>query len=466
MKKAKYILSLVVGIIVLTTSIKAQQMPQTNLYTDNIFNINPAYAGYNPTCLEAYLGHITQWVGVEGAPSTNYLDIHKGFGKRFGLGGGFILDQTSMINRFSGNLSGSYRIGLGENSNLRVGLSMGVYQVSINTSDAIVQDPTDELVTGSRSGMTFNNEFGLIYNYKKFIVGVAVPQVLETNASTDAGNFGVDRHFTAFAKYDWEVSEKWSIEPSSMMRNVNNISQFDGNLMATYNNLISIGAGYRTDVGLLARMRLRLQDMFILAYAYEFAGSNISSYSSGSHEIMLGITFCKEKTDEPSIESTAPAFVPEPEPVVEPEPTPTPEPEPVVEPEPTPVPEPEPVVEPVPGPSNEEKQLFNNSFTFGLGSVDMTPSSIAKINSMVNVMKKYPDLKVEVIGHSCDKGSDLRKEVVSTTRAENVKRYMIQKGIESNRITATGVSDSKPTVPNTNDANRSKNRKVEFRLIE
>ena len=163
MKRNIYITAVLFGIIGLVSKVSAQQMPQTNLYSENIYNINPAYAGYNATCLEAYLGHITQWVGVDGAPSTNYLDIHKGFGKHLGLGAGFIMDNTSMISRFSGNVSGSYRIGLGENQNIRVGVSLGVYRVGVNTNDAIVRDQNDEVIAGSSSGMAFNNELGLIY---------------------------------------------------------------------------------------------------------------------------------------------------------------------------------------------------------------------------------------------------------------------------------------------------------------
>ena len=86
------------------------------------------------------------------------------------------------------------------------------------------------------------------------------------------------------------------------MKSVTGVNQFDVNFMGTYNNLIGAGIGYRTDIGLLARLRLHLKDMFILGYAYEFAGANMSSYSSGSHEIMLGIRFCKEqKMDEPTL---------------------------------------------------------------------------------------------------------------------------------------------------------------------
>lgn len=452
------------GIIVLVSSAQAQQMPQTNLYTDNVYNINPAYAGYNANCLEAYIGHMTQWVGVDGAPSTNYLDVHKGIGSNFGLGGGFILDNTAMINRFSGNLSGSYRLKLGDESNLRFGLSLGMYQVSINTSDAVVQDVTDEVIAGNASGITFNNEVGMIYNYKKFLIGVAVPQVFETDAKYDLqttqASFGVQRHFTAFAKYGWDVSDKWQIEPSAMMKSVTGVNQFDVNVMGTYNDLISAGIGYRTDVGLLARVKLRLKDLFVLAYAYEFAGSNMSSYSSGSHEIMLGIRFCKEqKMDEPRIESATPPLpveepVEEPEPVAEPEPVEDREPEPTVKPEPAENPKPSP----------EETKVFDAEIPFGLGDVTVSPSSVAKLNRMVKIMKKYPDLKLEIVGHSCDKGTDLRKEVVSSTRAENAKRYMVSKGIDGGRISSLGASDSQPSVPNTSDENRSKNRRVEFNL--
>jgi type IX secretion system PorP/SprF family membrane protein len=474
MKRNIYIATVLFGIIGLVSKLSAQQMPQTNLYTENLYNINPAYAGYNATCLEAYLGHITQWVGVDGAPSTNYLDIHKGIGKNFGFGGGFILDRTSMINRFSGNLSGSYRLRLNENQNIRIGLSLGIYQVSVNTADAIVQDPNDAVIAGYRSGMAFNNEIGLIYNYKKFLIGISVPQAFETRARYESGTadseFGVDRHFTAFIKYDWDLSEKISLEPSTMMKKVGNVNQFDLNLMGTYNKMIGIGLGYRTDVGLLAKLRLKLKEMFVIGYAYEFAGSNISSYSSGSHEIMLGLTFCKEKKDKPRVESSIPPVVepvtvveldPIPEPMPEPEPAPTIEPVPVTDPEPVPVPVP---VEP--SMTDAERDVFKNEIGFQIGDVSMSPSSIAKLNEMAKIMKVFPNVKLEIVGHSCDKGSELRKEVISITRAENVRRYMIKKGVDGSRIESTGVSDSKPEVPNTSESNRSKNRRVNFILKE
>jgi type IX secretion system PorP/SprF family membrane protein len=462
MKRKIYITAILIGITGLVSKVSAQQMPQTNLYTENIYNINPAYAGYNPTCLEAYAGHIAQWTGLNGAPTTNYLDIHKGFGKHIGLGGGFILDKTAMISRFSGNASFSYRIGLGANQNIRIGVSLGVYQVGVNTSSAVVQDFSDELVSGSSSGMTFNNEVGIIYNYKKFLFGVSVPQVLESETKFDAGSttgeFGVDRHFTAFMRYDWEVAEKWTLEPSTMMKRVTNINQFDGNLMVTYNNLIGIGAGYRTDVGMLARLRLRLKEMIVVGYAYEFPGSNISSYASGSHEIMLGIKFCKEKkVAQPKFES---AIIPE----VVPEPTPEPvaEPEPVVE----PIPEPEPTPVAEPGITDAEKDVFKNDINFGIGQATFSQASLAKIDEMIVIMKKYPNLKLEILGHSCDKGSDLRKEVISETRAANVRKYIKHNGIDESRITSKGVSDSNPMVPNTTEANKSKNRRVQFILKE
>lgn len=461
MKRKIYITTVLIGIIGLVQRVSAQQMPQTNLYTDNVFNINPAYAGYNPTCLEAYAGHITQWVGVDGAPLTNYLDIHKGIGNNFGLGGGFILDKTSMISRFSGNVSGSYRIGLGENQNIRVGISLGVYQVGVNTSEAVVQDPSDEVIAGSRSGMTFNNEIGLIYNYKKFLIGVSIPQAFETGAKYEAGStdaeFGIDRHFTAFMKYDWGVSEKINLEPSTMMKKVGNVNQFDINLMGTFNHLISLGLGYRTDIGMLARFRLRLKEMFVIGYAYEFAGSNISSYSSGSHEIMLGIKFCKEKKAEPRIESDV---VPE----IVPEPIPEPEPDPVVEPEP--IVQPEPVVEPEPVLTDDERNVFKHEIMYKFGDENFNIESLAKIDEMIAIMKNFPNLKLNIIGYSCDIGSSKRKLDISQKRADNVQRYMKKQGIDESRMTSKGISDIDSLFPNTTEENKAKNRRVRFVLKE
>ena len=64
--------------------------------------------------------------------------------------------------------------------------------------------------------------------------------------------------------------------------------------MSFYNDFIYGGLGYRTGVGLIARIGVNIRKMFFVGYAYEAPMQNIARYGSGSHEIALGLRLCKK----------------------------------------------------------------------------------------------------------------------------------------------------------------------------
>jgi type IX secretion system PorP/SprF family membrane protein len=458
---------LIVVAVVIGFAANAQQLPESNLYSFNKYGINPGYTGFQGGCVEAYGSHLSQWVGIEGAPTTNYFSLHSAIGKNMGLGGGIILDKAAFVSRFSARLSYAYRVKLGDDHNLRFGLSGGVYQVKVDASSAVVDDLTDDVVGGgAQTGMTFDSEFGIFYNYKGFQLGISIPQMFETSAKLDfqdLDGFTGERHIVGYTGYKWEANDTWDIEPSVLFKTSGNgLSQLDINAMVTYKDLISIGGGYRTHIGPLARLGINIKDMFTIGYAYEFSGANISAYSNGSHEVMLGFKLCRDKKPAPvaSIVS-APVVIPEEvvEPVVEPilEPDPV-----VVEPIDEPVVIDEPVLEK--GITAEEKKAFDFAVQFPVNDSKLSGSSNVQLNKLVDLMKKYPELKLTVIGHSCDKGSSSVKQKVSADRANQVKSYLKLKGIDASRIEAVGVSDANPHVANSSESNREKNRRVEIKI--
>ncbi|MFT7612125.1 MAG: type IX secretion system PorP/SprF family membrane protein [Parvicellaceae bacterium] len=461
---------LIVVAVVIGFAANAQQLPESNLYQFNKYSLNPAYTGFNQNCLETYGSHLSQWVGIEGAPTTSYFSVHSGLGENMGLGGGIIFDQAAFVTRFSGRLSYAYRVKFGDDHNLRFGLSGGMYQVKIDATTATVDDLTDDVISGgAQSGMTFDSEFGIFYNYKGFQLGVSVPQIFETSAKLDfqdMDGFTGNRHIVGYTGYKWEANDTWAIEPSVMFKTAGNgLSQIDFNAMVTYNNLISLGGGYRTHIGPMARLGINIKDQFLLAYAYEFSGANISAYSNGSHEIMLGIKFCRDQKAGPvaSIIS-APVVIPEEvveEPVIE---------EPVID---QPVVEPDPIVdepiidEPVKNEITEqEKKAFDINVQFPVNNSDLSSKSNTQLNELVKLMKKYPEMNVKVLGHSCDKGGSVVKLSVSKERANEVQKYLVKNGIAQSRINSVGASDTSPLVPNNSESNRQKNRRVEIQIVE
>jgi outer membrane protein OmpA-like peptidoglycan-associated protein len=113
---------------------------------------------------------------------------------------------------------------------------------------------------------------------------------------------------------------------------------------------------------------------------------------------------------------------------------------------------------------------------FKTASADLAAGSNRVLDKAVAVLKEYPDLRVEIQGHTDDQPIKNSKvfadnQALSQARADKVREYFISKGIDANRITSVGYGDSKPVVDPTGlkgtklNAARAKNRRVEFQLV-
>ena len=80
------------------------------------------------------------------------------------------------------------------------------------------------------------------------------------------------------------------------------------------------------------------------------------------------------------------------------------------------------------------------------------------------MLLKYPKLQIEIAGHTDNVGLQAVNMKLSLSRAEEVKRYLVSKGVNPNRITAEGFGDSRPVADNATEQGRQKNRRVEMKL--
>ena len=87
------------------------------------------------------------------------------------------------------------------------------------------------------------------------------------------------------------------------------------------------------------------------------------------------------------------------------------------------------------------------------------------MDEIVTLLKEHPNVIVEIQGHTDDVGSEAFNLKLSQKRAEAVRQYLIDHGIEPDRLIAKGYGESKPLVPNTSPENRAKNRRVEFVIL-
>jgi len=108
---------------------------------------------------------------------------------------------------------------------------------------------------------------------------------------------------------------------------------------------------------------------------------------------------------------------------------------------------------------------LNNVF-FEFDKADIRPETINEIDRLVEFLKEYPDMTIEIAGHSDNEGSDSYNLNLSTKRAKAVYNYLISKSIPKNRISYIGYGESKPIADNETEEGRSINRRVEFRIVK
>jgi OOP family OmpA-OmpF porin len=80
-------------------------------------------------------------------------------------------------------------------------------------------------------------------------------------------------------------------------------------------------------------------------------------------------------------------------------------------------------------------------------------------------LKEYPDIRIEISGHTDSRGKADYNRDLSQRRADAVKVYFIGKGIDPSRLTTVGYGMDRPIADNTTESGRSKNRRTEFRLL-
>ena len=94
-----------------------------------------------------------------------------------------------------------------------------------------------------------------------------------------------------------------------------------------------------------------------------------------------------------------------------------------------------------------------------------------EMDTVIALMTKYEDLIVKVDGHTDSKGSDAYNEALSMRRANAAKEYLVEQGIDPEKILTKGYGESSPIAPNENpdgsdnEEGRAKNRRVEFKLL-
>lgn len=107
----------------------------------------------------------------------------------------------------------------------------------------------------------------------------------------------------------------------------------------------------------------------------------------------------------------------------------------------------------------------NSTAVFDSGSARLLPDAILVLKEIESLVKAYPDNKILIVGHSDNTGSKDINFTLSAQRAENIRNWLIQRGIHSSRLQTRASGTSEPVASNNTVEGRQKNRRVEIIVL-
>ena len=288
-------------IVLLVQFLKAQQLPQYTQYMLNDLAINPAVAGKD-IFADVRSNNRYQWSGLTDAPRTYMLTLHSPLKNRnMGLGTQIYTDIVGPTRRIGISLAYAYHIKIAEKTKLALGISAGIQQWGIDGHKLILHDAGDDnLLTQYQTKTVPDFGAGLYIHNEKWYVGFSAPQLYQSpiklyNGGDNKGT--LVRHFILNGAYKFDVSSDFKIEPSFLIKYANPAPlEIDFGARVIYQEQVWLGLGYRHNDAIAALVGFMYKNYLMIGYSYDFTTSNLKKYSSGTHELMLGLRFSKQQS--------------------------------------------------------------------------------------------------------------------------------------------------------------------------
>lgn len=293
---------LVFSIIFFGKELSAQQDAMYSMYMFNGLAVNPAYAGSRERASFTAL-YRNQWSGLEGAPKTAVAVGHAPLANdKVGLGFSITSDNLSIFNMVSISASYAYRIKI-KRGKLSLGANATFNNYRARWNELTLNDGNDRALTSNPDNvMSPNFGLGAYYYAEKFYVGISVPHLLNSSLSENfklAGKELVARqykHYFFTMGGIFKVTENIKFKPSLLFKYVRNAPfQADFNAAILMKEALWLGVSYRTGDAVSVMVEYMFTKGLRVGYAYDITLTELSNYSSGTHEIMVGFEFGKKE---------------------------------------------------------------------------------------------------------------------------------------------------------------------------
>ncbi|QWX84437.1 type IX secretion system membrane protein PorP/SprF [Cellulophaga sp. HaHaR_3_176] len=283
-----------------TTNVEAQQDAQYTQYMYNTISVNPGYAGSRGH-MSVGLLHRSQWVGLDGAPTTQTFNVHSPIGyKGVGLGVSIVNDKIGPTSETNFDVDFSYTVKTSEEGKLSFGLKGSVNLLDIKFSE-LNQYATDQsLEQNIDNRFSPNVGAGVYYHTEKFYAGLSVPRLLETSHFDESSlsTAKEQMNFYLITGYVWELNHFLKFKPTLLSKIVKGAPlQVDLSANFMLNDKFIVGAAYRWDAALSGMIGFNFSNELMIGMAYDKETTDLgnTSFNDGSFEVVFRYDFIKTK---------------------------------------------------------------------------------------------------------------------------------------------------------------------------
>lgn len=289
---------LIVSIVLLATAFGAfaQQDAQYTQYMYNTLSVNPAYAGSRGVFSVLAL-HRSQWVGLDGAPTTQTINFHTPLSKRVGIGLSVINDEIGNGTNQDTYIDAafSYTVPTSEEGKLSFGINAKAHLFNVDFTKLRNYGRENNL-PNIENRFSPNFGAGIYYHTQKFYAGLSVPNFLQTEYFSDSDSssstfLAQERmNFYLITGYVFDLNSRLKFKPAGLVKAVKGAPlQIDVSANFLYNEKFSFGAAYRWDAALSAMIGYQLNPKLMLGLAYdrEITELGNTAFNDGSFEIFL-----------------------------------------------------------------------------------------------------------------------------------------------------------------------------------
>ncbi|MEW2922744.1 type IX secretion system membrane protein PorP/SprF [Muricauda sp. ANG21] len=280
--------------------VHAQQDAQYTQYMYNTVSVNPAYAGSRGHLSIAAL-YRNQWLGLDGAPETQTLNIHTPMGYRgVGLGVSIVNDKIGPTSETYFDVDFSYTIQTSWEGRLSFGLKASAHMLDIRYSelDEFEIDPQLQSQQDIQNKFSPNVGAGVYYHTDRFYAGLSAPRILETtHFDTSSVSTAKEQiNLYAITGYVWDLNPFLKFKPTLLTKVVQGAPlQVDLSANFMLNERFIGGVAYRWDAAFSGLFGFMVSDQLMIGLAYdrEITELGAATFNDGSFEVILRYDFIR-----------------------------------------------------------------------------------------------------------------------------------------------------------------------------